>query len=545
MEQPWFKQYAKHVPRTLQYPNAPVYAFLEKTAAAHPDDIAMTFNGADTTYAELARKVNRFAGVLRRQGVKKGDRVALILVNSPTYVISFFAILKLGAVAVNLSVGITGEELADCLNNSGAKTAVTLDLFAKNLYRVIARTSVKNVILHSVFGMEKKIPLTEGMPVPQIFSDLMAAADDDAAGPEVEILPTDVAVLQYTSGSTGAPKAATLTQANLVASTTQSDKWMGHEQTGNAAVLCVIPFFHVFGMTAGLLIPVSKGYRMLLLPRMDAMDILSMTKMLETHRPISFPAVPSLWQAIVSLPDETARDYLSSILVATSGGAPATAELHERYESLTGKRMIEAYGLSEASSATHMSPYPEGGPVGSIGVPLPDTQAKIVDIETGQRECKPGEIGELIVKGPQIMRGYWNHPELTQAVLRDGWFYTRDLARMDEDGFFYIIDRKDDMIISRGFNVYPGQIEDLLKRHPAVKDAAVIGVADRLKGQAIVAVVALKEGEPTDREALTEYCRERLPDYRVPKAILIRDSIPRDPSGKLLRRVLRENVPET
>ncbi|HPL10653.1 MAG TPA: AMP-binding protein, partial [Smithellaceae bacterium] len=456
MEQPWFKQYAKHVSRTLQYPNAPVYAFLEKTAAAHPEYIAMTFNDADTTYAELARKVNRFAAVLNGQGVKKGDRVALILINSPTYVISFFAILKLGAVAVNLSVGITGEELAACLINSGARMAITLDLFAKNLYRVISKTSVKNVILHSVFGMEKKIPLTEGMPAPQIFSDLMAGAGD-AAGPDVEVLTTDVAVLQYTSGSTGAPKAATLTHANLVASTTQSDKWMGHEHTGNAAVLCVIPFFHVFGMTAGLLIPVSKGYRMLLLPRMDAMDILSMTKMLETHRPISFPAVPSLWQAIVSLPDETARDYLSSILVATSGGAPAPAALHDRYKSLTGKRMIEAYGLSEASSATHMSPYPKGGPVGSVGVPLPDTQAKIMDLETGQRECEPGEIGELVVRGPQIMRGYWNNPELTAAVLQDGWFYTRDLARMDENGFFYLIDRKDDMIISRGFNVYPAQ----------------------------------------------------------------------------------------
>lgn len=541
MEQPWFKHYAKHVPRTLEYPEAPVYSFLEKTAMVHPEYVAMTFNDVDTTYAELAEKVDRFALILSGQGVKKGDRVALILVNSPTYVISFFALMKLGAVAANVSVGITGEELAGCLINSGAQTAITLDLFAKNLYRVIAKTAVKNVILHSVFGMEKKIPLTGDMPAPQVFSDLMAGADRGiGAGADVSL--SDLAVLQYTSGSTGRPKAAALSHANLVASTTQSDKWMGHGDTGNGAVLCVIPFFHVFGMLAGLLIPVSKGYRMLLLPRMDAMDILSMTKMLETYRPISFPAVPSLWQALVSLPDETARNQLSSILVATSGGAPAPAALHERYERLTGKRMIEAYGLSEASSATHMSPYPEGGPVGSIGVPLPDTQAKIMDLETGQRECAPGEIGELVVKGPQIMRGYWNDPVLTAAVLRDGWFYTRDLARMDENGFFYLIDRKDDMIISKGFNVYPGQIEEVLKQHPGVRDAAVIGVSDRMKGQAIVAVVALKEGEPTDREALFQYCKDRLPDYRVPKAILIRDAIPRDPTGKLLRRMLRENA---
>jgi len=543
MEQLWFKHYAQHVPGTLEYPDIPVYSFLTKTTAAHPEHIAMTFNDQDTTYAELAEKVNRFAFILREQGVKKGDRVALILVNSPTYVISFFALMKLGAIVANLSVGVSGDELTDCLNNSGAKMVITLDLFSRNLYNIIQRTPVRTVILHSVFGMEKKISLKDGLPVPQVFSDLMANACV-ACGEEVEVLSTDVAVLQYTSGSTGAPKAATLTHANLVASAIQSDTWMGVSGVGNAAVLCVIPFFHVFGMMACLMIPVRKGYRMLLLPRMDAMDILSMTKMLETYQPISFPAVPSLWNAIVSLPDETARKQLSSILIATSGGAPASAELHERYRMLTGKRMIEAYGLSEASSATHMTPYPEGGPAGSIGVPLPDTQAKIMDIETGQKECQPGEIGELAVKGPQIMRGYWNNPELTDAVLRDGWFYTRDLARMDENGFFYLIDRKDDMIISRGFNVYPGQIEDVLKQHPKVKDAAVVGVADRIKGQAIVAVVALKDGEQLSREDLFKYCKEHLPDYRVPKSVFIRNEIPRDPAGKLLRRVLRQNARE-
>jgi long-chain acyl-CoA synthetase len=544
MEQLWFKHYAQHVPRTLEYPDIPVYSFLTKTTAAHPEYIAITFNDQDTTYAELAEKVNRFAFILREKGVKKGDRVALILVNSPTYVIAFFALMKLGAVAANLSVGVSGDELASCLNNAGAKMVITLDLFSRNLYNIIQRTPVQTVILHSVFGMEKKIPLKDGLPDPLVFSDLMANACGVCGEEEVDVLSTDVALLQYTSGSTGAPKAAILTHANLVASAIQSDTWMGVSGAGNAAVLCVIPFFHVFGMMACLMIPVRKGYRMLLLPRMDAMDILSMTKMLETYQPISFPAVPSLWNAIVSLPDETARKQLSSIIIATSGGAPASAELHERYRMLTGKRMIEAYGLSEASSATHMTPYPKGGPAGSIGVPLPDTQAKIMDIETGQKECQPGEIGELAVKGPQIMRGYWKNSELADDVLRDGWFYTRDLARMDENGFFYLIDRKDDMIISRGFNVYPGQIEDVLKQHPKVKDAAVIGVADRIKGQVIVAVIALKDGEQSDKEVLFKYCKDRLPDYRVPKAILIRNEIPRDPAGKLLRRVLRQNARE-
>ncbi len=541
MEYPWLKHYAQHVPRTLTYPATNIYRFLADTAERHPNDWAMTFNDQNTTYAELNEKVIRFAGILHGQGVRKGDRVALILVNSPTYVISFFALMKLGAIAANISVGISGEELANCLSNAGAKAAVTLDLFAKNLYGVIQNTPVKSVILHSVFGLEKKIARENSMPVPQVYADLMAGAQDIQAM-DIDVFLDDLAVLQYTSGSTGTPKAAALTHANLVAAVLQSDAWMGTESAGNAAVLCVIPFFHVFGLTACLIISVFKGYRMLLLPRMDAMDILSLSKMLETYKPISFPAVPSLWNALLSLPDETAGEQLSSILVAICGGAPVPQTLHDRYQTLTGKRMMEAYGLSEASSATHMTPYPAGGPAGSIGIPLPDTQAKIMDVETGQRECPPGEIGELAVKGPQIMRGYWNNDELTAAVLCDGWFFTRDLARTDDDGYFYLVDRKDDMIISKGFNVYPGQIEDVLKQHPKVKDAAVIGVDDRLKGQVIVAVVALKEDVQAQKEELLTYCKDRLPDYRVPKTILIRAEIPRDPAGKLLRRILRQDV---
>jgi len=542
MKRPWIRHYASHVPHTLQYPPFPVHEFLNRTADGYPEYIAMTFNDQDTTYAELNGKVNRFALILQEQGVKKGDCVALLLINSPIYVIAFFALMKLGAIAANLSVGITGGELAECLNNAGARMAITLDLFARNLYDVIDKTSVKSVILHSVFGLEKKLAQNATGPTPQIYSDLLANVTD-APEPDVNVLPGDVAVLQYTSGSTGAPKAATLLHANLVASACQSDAWMGIHEKGNAAVLCVIPFFHVFGLLAGLIVSVKKGYRMLLLPRMDAMDILSLSKMFETYRPVSFPAVPSLWSAILSLPDDRARAQLSSLLVATSGGSPVPLRLHERYTALTGKRMLEAYGLSEAASATHMAPYPQGAPVGSIGIPLPDTDARIMDIETGTRECRPGEIGELVVKGPQIMRGYWKNKDLTGTLLRDGWFYTRDLARMDEDGYFYLVDRKDDMIFSKGFNVYPGQIEEFLKQHPKVKDAAVIGVPDRLKGQAVVAVVALKEGEELDREELLKYCKAGLPDYRVPKTIMIREDIPRDPSGKLIRRKLRENMP--
>jgi long-chain acyl-CoA synthetase len=541
MNKPWLKQYEAHVPHSLTYPEVPIHRFLSDTVDRHPDYVAMSFNEIHFTYNELNERVNRFAHALLKLGVEKGDRVALLLVNSPTYVFAFFSVVKLGAVVVNLSVGIQGEELARCLNDSGAKAVVTLDLFAQGVYAVIRKTGVKAVILHSVFGLEKGMALEQGVPQPLLFQDLVASAGT-AEEPAVRVSPGDVAVLQYTSGSTGAPKAASLTHKNVVASVLQSDGWVGISDAGNAAVLCLIPFFHVFGMSACLLISVLKGYRMVLLPRIDLMDILSLMETLKTYRPISFPAVPSLWTAILSLPPEVAREHLSPIRMATSGGAPLPQWAHERFEELTGRRIVEAYGLSEASSATHFAPYPRGGPIGSIGVPLPDTDAKIVDRETGNTECGAGEIGELVVKGPQIMQGYWNNEALTSSALRKGWLHTGDLARMDQDGFFYLVDRKDDLIISSGFNIYPGEIEEVLRQHPKVKDAAAVGVPDRIKGQAVVAVIALKPGGEADKQELLKYCKDNMPDYRLPRAILFKEEIPRDPAGKILRRMVRQEA---
>jgi long-chain acyl-CoA synthetase len=541
MNKPWLKQYEKNVPQSITYPEIPIHRLLIDTAAKNPDYVAISFNDIHIPYRGLNASVNIFASALQKAGVGKGDRIALLMVNFPAYATAFFAVLKLGAIVVNLSVGIQGEELIRCLNESGAKVVVTLDLFAQNIYRVIKNTGVKTVILYSVMGLEKKIRLEEGAPQPQLFQEMLAAAQKPEE-PKVQVSPGDVAVLQYTSGSTGAPKAATLTHSNIIASVFQSENWMGIENVGNAAVICIIPFFHVFGMSACLLISVLKGYRMILLPKIDLMDILSLMKTLETYKPISFPAVPSLWAAILSLPPEVAKNQLSSIRVATSGGALLPPWVHERFEELTGRRMMEAYGLSEASSATHFTPYPNGAPRGSIGVPLPDTEAKIMDIETGEKECPVGEIGELVVKGPQIMKGYWNNKNLTTAALRNGWFYTGDLARMDQNGFFYLEDRKDDLIITSGFNVYPSQVEEVLKRHPKVKDAAVIGAPDRIKGQTIVAVIVLKEDVQGDKEEFLNYCKENMPDNRVPKTILFRNEIPRNMAGKVLKKVLKQEA---
>jgi len=541
MNRPWLAHYRKEVPHSINYPDITVQRLLLDTTADHPDWAATSFNDTELSYRELNERVNRFAGVLRQTGVQKGDRVAFVLVNSPTYVIAFFAVLKLGAVVVNISVGLQGEELLRCLNDSGATTVISLDLFAQNLYAVITRTHIRSVFLHSVFGLEQKLAAEPGAPVPRIFLQALAAVEE-AREPDATVSPRDVAVLQYTSGSTGAPKAATLTHANLVSSVLQTSVWVGIEGAGNASVICMIPFFHVFGMSACLLVSVLKGYKMILLPRMDAMDILPLMKALEKHRPISFPAVPSLWTAVMSLPPETARSHLDSIQVAVSGGAPLSPAVHGRFEELTGRRIMEAYGLSEASSTTHITPFPQGGPKGSIGLPVPDTDVMLVDQATGTQPCPMGEIGELVVKGPQIMQGYWNNPALTATALRNGWLHTGDLARMDQDGFFYLVDRKDDLIISSGFNIYPSQIEAVLKRHPKIKECAVVGAPDRARGQAVIAVIVLNEGLQGSKEEFLAYCRENMPEFRVPKTILLREEIPRDPTGKVRKRILRQEL---
>ena len=314
---------------------------------------------------------------------------------------------------------------------------------------------------------------------------------------------------------------------------------MDVKDAGNAPVICIIPFFHVFGMSACMLISILKGYRMILIPRFDLFDILPLMKTIENYQPIFLPAVPSLWAALLSYPD-VVKENLGSIKVATSGGASLPDWVSEKFEELAGRKLLEAYGLSEAYSATHFMPYPGGGPRGSIGLPLPDTDAKIVHIENGKVECETGEIGELIVKGPQIMVGYWNNPKLTAMTIRDGWLFTGDLAYMDANAFFYLVDRKDDLIISSGFNVYPSQIEAVLVKHHKVKDSAVIGIPDRVKGESIVAILVLEKEVEAEKEEFMEYCRNNLPEYKRPREIIFRNQIPKNPAGKPLRTIMRK-----
>jgi len=532
---PWLKSYDPRVPAHIEYPPFTIPQFLQDTSTAHPQYIATTFNDTDITYGALNAKVNGMAHALAALDVKKGDRCALFLPNTPTYVIAYYAVLKLGAVVVNINVGIQGEELADSLRTSETTVMISLDIFIQNIYRIIKNTLVRTVIIHSVFGLEQKMKF-EGVPRPLIFNDLVAA--QPTGEPVWACRPDDLAVLQFTSGATGKPKAAMLTHKTIVANIMQTASWVNIAEAGNDAVLCIIPFFHVFGMNACLNLAVKKGYRMILVPLFNWLDLVPLLNLIEKYRPLYLPAVPSLWTALLMSPRAT-RELFAPLLMPVSGGAPLPAKVHNQYEALTGRKIYEAYGLSEASAAALFAPHPQGAPPGSIGVPLPDTEVRIVDLETGTQELPIGEVGEMIIKGPQIMKGYYGNETLTRQALREGWLFTGDLARMDAAGFFYLVDRKDDLIITNGFNVYPSSIEDVLVNHPAVKEAAVVGAPDRIRGQAVTAYIVLKDEQTAGREEILAFCRKNMPDFKVPRNVHFVKQIPRNPIGKPLRKSLK------
>lgn len=509
---------------------------LERSASRHPEFVALRFSDLELPYAALASRVRAAAAGLAGLGIRKGDRVALMLPNTPTYVIAFYALMRLGAVAVNLSPGSQGTELAAILADSGAVALISLDLFLPGIFKVLSTSPLRHLLITSVQGLEKKLPPPPSGPAARSFDELLRTADD---APAETVHASDLAVIQYTSGSTGRPKGVMLSHRNILASVAQTDAWMDAPLTPNAGVICIIPFFHVFGLIIGLHLTISKGYRLILIPRFDALDLMPLAQLIERQRPISLPAVPTIWAALVSHPGVSA-EALAAIRVPSSGGAPLPAWVQERFKALTGHQIYEAYGLSEAAGATHCAPFPGGAPLGSIGRPLSGITARLVDPATGAGEVAPGEVGELLVAGDPVTPGYWRAEALTQQVLRDGWLATGDLARCDAQGLYYIVDRKDDLIITSGYNVYPSEIESVLAQHPSVQDVAVVGVADRLRGQTIRAHVVRKPGAEVSSDALLEHCRENLSQYKVPRSVIFTDRVPRNPAGKTLRRDLRD-----
>lgn len=548
MEKPWLRSYEAGVKPSLDYPEQPLYRFLTDSARRYPGQPALIFYGKRMSYRDLDDLSNRFANALKEFGIQKGDRVAIMLPNCPQGVIGFYGALKAGAIVVQINPLYVERELEFQLVDSEAKVLLALDIFYPRIKNVMQKTFLKQVILTNVrdylppllwllyplkakregqwLKVEKRPPLYDLL-------DLLRKSNPTLT--EAEFNPDDTALFQYTGGTTGLPKGAMLTHRNLVCNAIQAATWTRMRER-EEIVLAVIPFFHSYGLTACLNCTIYRAGTLVLLPRFQTKDVL---KSIQKHRPTLFPGIQAMYVAINNSPDVERYD-LSSIRACISGAGPLHLEVQERFESLTGGKIVEGYGLTEASPVTHANPIHGKRKKGSIGLPFPDTDAKIVDVETGERELPVGEVGELVIRGPQVMKGYWNRPDEDKKMLRNGWLYTGDMARMDEEGFFYIVDRKKDMIKTKGENVYPREVEEVLFRHPKVKEAVVAGIPESFSVEAIKAYIVLKDGEQANEEEILEFCRRELAKFKVPKYVEFRKELPKTIVGKVLRRLLVE-----
>ena len=549
MNRPWINHYDTGVPETILLPSVPLFSFLTDASELFPDKPATQFFGKVTTYKATEAKVNRFANALLKLNVKKGDRVAIMLPNLPQCVIAYYGALKVGAVVVMTNPLYVERELLVQLADSGAETMITLDIFYPKVAAVFKKTALKNIILTSVrdalpfilallypIKTRKEGPFMKLPKQPYLHDMKLLMKAESGSAPKVSVSPSDLALLQYTGGTTGSPKGVMLTHQNLVANTLQCRAWMPNLKKGEEVFLSVIPFFHVYGMSACMNLAISLGSNLVLLPRFATRDVL---KTIQKTKATIFMGVQAMYVAINNFP--SVKQYnLSSIRACLSGAGPLHLEVQKKFEELTGGKLVEGYGLSEASPVTHANLIYGKRKEGSIGLPLPNTSARIVDLETGEKELPVGEVGELTVSGPQVMQGYWNKPEESQDVLKNGWLLTGDMAKMDAEGFFFIVDRKKDMIKSCGENVYPREVEEVLFRHPKVLDAVVAGVPDHFSGEKIKAYVVLKEGESATADEILDFCKKDLSRFKVPKEVSFRSSLPKTIIGKVLRRVLIE-----
>ena len=554
LERPWLGSWPEGVPKSIDYPEIPVHELLRRAAKEFGGRPAITFYGKSISYRDLDAAADRFAAGLRRIGVLPGDLVSLVLPNTPHFVVAFFAVLRTGGIVVQTNPLYTPRELEGLWTDAGVETVVTLDLFWHNVSKARANAGVKRVVVCDV-GEFLKVPLRQLYPIKKRrdlkkqghwpldiphevgihrFADLARTPPSPALETRASL--DDVVVLQYTGGTTGTSKGAMLTNRNLIANAMQVAAWFSAGSHRSEKLLGAIPLFHVYGLTAVMLLSVVAGIEVILYP--NPREIGAILKLINKTKPSLFPGVPTMYIAILRHP-KLAKYDLRSIRACISGAAPLPNEVRKQFEAATGGRLVEGYGLTEASPVTHCNPL-NGVVKECIGIPFPDTDAKIVDADDPTREVAQGEVGELAVRGPQVMKGYWNKPEETRNVLRDGWLLTGDLAKMDADGYFYIVDRKKDMILCSGYNVYPREVEEVLFMHPAVGEAAAIGVPDPYRGETVKAFVVLKPGRTATEADLIAFCKERLAPFKVPKAVEFATALPMSLVGKVLRRQLRE-----
>jgi len=571
---PWFAGYPEGVPRTLApYTEKSLYSFLEEAARGHPNAPAIAFwlpsapMGKTLSYRDVLKQVEQFSVVLLSLGVQRGDRVGLVLPNCPQYVIAYYAILRIGAVVVGNNPLYTERELSHQLKDAGVDVCVTLDLLYPKVAQVRDEVGLRAVVVGKVtdympfpFNLLAPIRMRKearkhGEPWPPApsgakvhwWKELMAGSYPRTPVAQIDAR-TDLAGLIYTGGTTGLSKGAMLTHDNLVANTMQGAAWFPGLRDGQEAIMCILPFFHSYGMTVGMNVGIYKAAKLVLMPRFELEPTL---KVIQKEKPTLFPGIPRLYIAINEAP-QTPKYDLRSIRACLSGAAPLPLAVAERFEAITGAKVCEGYGLTETSPITHANPIYGKRKVGTVGFPIPDTDCRIVDLDDWTKEVDPGQAGELAIAGPQVMKGYFNRPEETAAVIKqaeDGtrWLLTGDIAKMDGEGYFSIVDRKKEMIIVSGFKVFPTDVEQVLYRHPKVQKVCVAGIPDPTTGEAVKAYVVLRAGQTATAEEIIAFAKDEgsgLTGYKVPKLVEFRDSLPETMVGKVLRRVLAQEEKE-
>jgi long-chain acyl-CoA synthetase len=534
-QKPWLKFYDPRVDENVSVKHESLYDFLESAVNSYGDKPAFTFYGRVFSYNDTKMMVDRLASSINRDGFKKGDRVAIMLPNCPQYIFTLFAIFRLGGIAVQVNPMYVEREIEFVLEDSGAKYMVGLDTFYSKIKRVQPNTFLKKVIVVNLGG--ERMELGEG---DHYFEELLQG---EIYIPEVGIDPhEDVAVLQYTGGTTGVPKGVMLTHYNLLANFNQVSDFIYNtceNLPDSFKIITVLPMFHVYGLSSVALCGLREGANQIILPRFDIKEVMETIK---REKPFIFAGVPTMYFALNSQPELLKECGFDQLWYVGSGGAPLPVEQAKTFEKITGATIRDGYGLSEAAPTVAFNPPFIERKYGSIGIPVQSTVIRIVsETEEGEYIDVPvGSAGELIVKGPQVMKGYWNRPKDTEEVLRDGWLFTGDIAKMDEDGYFYILDRKKDMIIASGYNVYPSEIEEVLYQLEGIEEVLVIGVPDSYRGETVKAFVKLKAGYTVTVDEILQFAKDNLAPYKAPKKVEILADLPKSSVGKLLRRVLRD-----
>jgi long-chain acyl-CoA synthetase len=533
----------------FEYDDKNVVEYLDRSVKEYSNNVALIFMGKKITYREFGEMVDRFAAALQGLGIQKGDRVAISFPNIPHSAIAFFAVAKTGAIMVQINPLLVEREIRYILEDSGAKLYIALNLLRDVIKKASEGTEVEKFIFGGIIdylpspkkpfykkkakkqGMWKEFSFEENE---YGFVELIGESSPEPADVNIDL--EDLVAIQYTSATTGLPKGVMLSHKNLAFNMRQTESIFLNAEHGKENLIAVMPFFHAYGMTLALCMAVYMGDTIILIPRFDP-DML--IEAISQYKVNYFPGVPTMYVALLNHP-KLANFKIDSIKGCFSGAAPMPVDVMNEFEEITGGRIVEGYGLTEASPVTHSNTIAGPRKPGSVGVPKLYTQARIMDLEEGKKEMPVGEVGEICVKGPQVMKGYWNNPEATKETLRDGWLYTGDIGKMDEEGFFYVVDRKKDMIIAGGYNIYPREIDEVLYAHPKVQNACSVGVPDEYRGETVKIFVQLKEGVTATEEEIIEYCKENLAKYKVPKIVEFRDELPVSAVGKVLRKQLRE-----